>query len=198
METIQNWTRCGNTSYYRTGEGLNWLYIDPFNWQMISSVVIPPGNMDEGAISVIHRKAPYDYETEKHGVYIQINDQTMRDNVLRATHEWFSDLIRAKDMKMKDTDIKKLFQNAPKETQAYVLNGVWALMAGYEEEAPLSMDPSPLKTDLILVIPRGSKAEEKVDQIEELYGKDLKFTKVEDSVYEGLNRALAEFGIYEC
>lgn len=199
MREFADFTRCGNTSYYRAGEGLNWLYVDPFNWQMISSTMAKTGSFDEGALSVIYRKAPrYDFDEAKYGVSLISEDENERQVMLRAIHEWFADLNRVKGIKMKDAEVKKLFNNAPKEMQSHVLNAIRGMMAAYEEDDMLREGGPSLETKVILVIPRGSKAENNLDGIQELYQGELVSTLIEDSVYEGLEKALSDLGIYEC
>lgn len=195
----KDWDRCGNTPYYRSGWGLNWIYVDPFNWQMISSVMGKAGNLGEGSMAVTYQKAPrYDFDEAKYGVDLFSYDSQEQDLMLRALHEWFTDLNVANSAKMKDIDIKKLFQNAPKETQSYVLNGIRGMFAAYEDDDTTKEGDPNLETKVILVVTKHSKAEKNLEAIESSYEDERVLTLVEDSIYEGLEKALSEFGIYEC
>lgn len=199
MAIIKGWSRCGNTPYYRSGEGLDWFYIDPFKFRAISTGMAPPETVEEGSLSVLYREAPrYDFEAAKRGISFLSKDPQEQKAILRALHEWASDQIYARTRKLPEKEIHRLFQNAPQEAQVYALNGVLGMIGGFREGDITQYEDSKIKTEMILVIPKASKAEGKVEIIEDLYGKDLSQTIIDDSIYAGLEQALSEFGIYEC
>lgn len=198
-EPGRDWGRCGNTPYYRSGEDLTWLYVDPLKFRLVSVGTAIEGSVDEGAISVIYGQAPeYNFDMLQNGAALVTNDRQAQHNMILAVREWAIDLFHAKRAGTKDAGLRKMFESAPKDVQMHVLNGIQAMMIGYGDAAMRNPERSEIKTQIVMVIPKFSQAEKKLEVIEDIYGDDLKLTIVDDSISQGLDMALAEFGIYEC
>jgi hypothetical protein len=184
-----HWERCGNTPYYRSGEGLTWYFSDPFSWRFISTVPQKTGTRDEGVVSVLLRApARYEWEALKEGARMLGENQ----DVLRATHQWFADQVRAKSAGLPPRELRRLFESAPPEARALVLRGVRAVAAGAEMN-----DPSDLAR-IILVVPSGSTAESQIEEVERSFDGKVIDTVVDKYPERGLERALSVFGIHEC
>lgn len=183
------WERCGNTPYYRSGEGLTWYFSDPFSWRFISTAPQKAGTRDEGVVSVLLR-APsrYDWEALKEGARMLGENQ----DVLRATHEWFSEQLKATSAGVSRRDLHRLFDAAPPETRALVLRGVRAVAAGAEMNEPSDL------ARIILVVPSGSKVESHLEELERSFDGKVIDTIVDKYPERGLERALSAFGIHEC
>lgn len=184
-----DWDRCGNTPYYKSGEGVTWYFSDPFAWRFISSARQKTGTRDEGVVSVILRTPErYEWEALKQGTSMLQENQ----EVLSATHEWFSDQLKAKSAGLSNRDLRKLFENAPSSARSLVLRGVRALAAGYETASPSDL------SKIVIVVPSGTIAEDHIEEVERSFdGKVIK-TIVDKNPERGLERALSVFGIHEC
>lgn len=185
-----HWERCGNTPYYKTGEGLTWFFSDPFNWRSITSTTQKTGTSDEGVISVIMR-APerYDWDALKEGASLLEEEQP----VLIATHNWFAELIKGKELNLSIRDLRKLFENRSPEEPAKILRGVRAMTIGQEILRPVQN-----QAKIVLAVPSGSGIEDRIEEVERSFSGKVVKTIVEKNPEQGLEKALAVFGIHEC
>lgn len=198
----ESWTRCGNTDYWRRQYGLPplpeaWFYADPFTWSYIHCWPQDPRGGNAGLTAVIYQKAPrYDWDAMKEGVKLIEDDPDERQRVLRATHEWANDMLKAKHRGLSKPELKRLW-NAPAEIQGYALEGVRALLTGFEHIALQVNKPTPATSSSTLVIVRGSAADARMDQIVEEFH-DLKRVILTDEPEKGFDEALGDYGILEC
>lgn len=198
----ENWRRCGNTDYYRRQWGMlplpdAWHYVNPFNWSYINCWPQDPHGPREGLTAVIHQKAPrYDWDAIKHGVTLIEEDKDERQRILRATHEWANDLLKVKQMGLSKADARRLWKG-PEEIQAYALEGVRALLIGFENLALQQNLPTPAESRATLVVRKGSAADANMDQILEEFH-DLKRAILTSDPEQGFQEALADYGILEC
>ncbi len=131
-----SWERCGNTPYYRKeGERGGGFYTNPFNWAQISVSV--EGN---GFASVLYRKAPrYDWDILKGAIHSVAGTKDEQTKYLRFSHGWAVDLTRAKELNVKLPELRKMFEEAPREAREAVLESVTALLNGYDDQSLLKM-----------------------------------------------------------
>jgi hypothetical protein len=190
-----SWERCGNTPFYRKeGEQGGGFYTNPFNWTQISVSV--EGN---GFASVLYRKAPrYDWDILKSAIHAVAGDKEQRSRHLRSTHGWAVDLQRAKELNVKQPELRKMFEEAPKEAREEVLESVTALLNGYDDQALVAMTKSLSESSITLVVvEKGSPAHANLAEIK----RDYDFAKgfiVADTLAQGIEEALGTLGIYEC
>lgn len=198
------WERCGNTTFYRRpwrhdGNPLAWYYVDPFNWTYITSAPSDGPAGDEGVTSVIWRRAPsYALAPLRVGVGIVSEDLNVQADVLKHMRGWGADVERAKEMKLSKNDLRKNFESAPVQARNNVLNGVRALILGWQYQAMINKEDSPVEERVILVVEWDSPTELlRLPDIEKSFP-NWKSTVVVDDPIKGLEDALSEFGIHEC
>jgi len=197
------WKKCGNTPYYY--QSLESFpasyYTNPFSWMQISV-----GNLEEGrhagSFSVLYRHAPrYDWDAVKAGIRMVTGDKREQTDILKATHEWAHELMKAQSSGLPQRDLRKIFESAPETAQDLVLEGVAALLYGDMEEKILESvkrKEGEVEESMLLVVVEGSPAYEHLEEVKEDYRPALDHTIVVKSVEEGLEKALEFFGIYEC
>jgi hypothetical protein len=190
-----SWERCGNTPFYRKegGQG-GGFYTNPFNWTQISVSV--EGN---GFASVLYRKAPrYDWDILKNAIHFITETKDEQTRYLRSTHGWAVDLQRAKELNVKQPELRKMFEEAPKEAREEVLESVTALLNGYDDQALVNFTRSRADPSITLVVvEKGSPAHANLAEIK----RDYDFAKgfiVADTLAQGIEEALGTLGIHEC
>jgi hypothetical protein len=162
-------------------------YVNPFNW---SQVIVSAERKDEwaGIATILHRKAlRYDWPALKNG--IRIIDEKDKMNVLRATHEWFSDLLKAKETNLPSSELMKLFKGAPDDVRDFVLEGVGALIVG----SGASIEP-PIT---IIAIEKDSPAYADLSDLRQVFDYAQKFF-IANTLDRAIEEALDYLGIYEC
>lgn len=191
------WERCGNTPYYRSGDGGGWKYVNPFNWTQIS--VAPDSQGPKGHASILYRQAPrYDWDMIKAGVTAVAGGKDEQNKILRSIHGWANDLFRAKELKMKPADLQKIFKEAPKEDQEQVLVGVGALVNGYDTAEMMDFRHAPeQKTLMLLAVEKGSPADKKVESVLDSFVEPPKVF-VADTLAQAIEDAMAYLGVHEC
>jgi hypothetical protein len=182
------WERCGNLPYWRKSIGRLTFYANPFNW---SQVMVWAERQYEwkGIATILYRKAPrYDWDVLRRGAgkLIEAKD---RANVLRATHEWAVDQMKAKETKLPAREIVNLFKNAKTEVRDFALEGVGALVVGYGGgiEPPVTL----------IAIEKNSPAYTDIVDLREVYDYAEKFYIV-STLDQAISEALDYLGIYEC
>jgi hypothetical protein len=200
------WERCGNTPYYVKRDGESASYVNPFDWSHIS-VGVEPGPDWAGSASILYRRAPrYDFDILKNGSkHVFVADEIPQ--ILRATHEWFADLMRAKEAKISPRDLRKLFEGAPQEVQDLVLEGVRGLVQGYDEAGfgemmKLKNLENPEKwfgdnSITLVAVGKNTRAAGDIAGLKEFHNHAKKFF-IGDTTEDAIDQALAYFGIHEC
>jgi len=181
------WQRCGNLPYYRKAMGRTTFYVNPFNW---SQVIVSAERQDEwaGIATILYRKAlRYDWDALKSGS--RIIDEKDKTNVLRATHEWFVDRMKAEEAKLPSSEVIRLFKNAPNDARDFVLEGVGALITGLGAsiEAPVTL----------IAVEKDSPAYKDISDLREVFNYAQKFF-IAPTLDEAISEALDYLGIYEC
>lgn len=184
---MATWERCGNLPYYRKTMGRMTFYVNPFNW---SQVIVSAERQDEwaGIATILYRKAPrYDWPALKAG--IRIIDEKDKTNVLRATHEWFVDRLKAEELKMWSAEVMKLFKGAPDDIRDYALEGIGALIVGLGAgiEPPITL----------IAIEKDSPAYADIADLREVFDYAQKFF-IASTLEKAIDEALDYLGIYEC
>lgn len=201
IQWMDSWERCGNTTFYRKGDDTNplaWHFADPYNWAQIVSAPHTPGFEAEGSVAVLYRKAPrYDWEALRTGISEVEGSREALLRVLRHTHEWAADLIKAKQLGVSQRDLRNLFESSPPEAKHDVLEGVGVLLGGFLELSFARQEPSEVDSKTVLVIEEGTPAERNADKVEADHTDWVK-TIVSSDPARGLDQALSYFGIHEC
>jgi hypothetical protein len=182
------WTRCGNTPYYRSPIPRGSIFANPITW---SRIVVAAERADEwaGIATILYRKAPrYDWEAIKNGVDKSFPHEE-RLRILTATHEWFTDLMKAKETGMPLIEQNRLFRSAPPEARDLVLKGVGALINGYPEEA--------VETITLVAVGKNSPGYRDVADLRQVFEHAQKFI-IDNTMDEAIDQALAYLGIHEC
>lgn len=181
------WERCGNTPYYRNASGRITRYVNPFNWSQVLVAAEHEGEWS-GIATLVYKKAErYDWDVFKKGAEKVIPPEN-RNNILRATHEWFADRLKATETSLPSAEVIKLFKAAPALTRDYALEGVSALIAGYGN----AIDPI-----TVVAIQKHSPAYDDLSDLRELFDYAQKFY-IASSLNQAIDDALGHFGIYEC
>lgn len=182
------WERCGNLPYWRKSIGRMTFYANPFNW---SQVIVSAERQDEwsGIATILYRKARnYDWEAFRRGAEKVVKPED-RANVLRATHEWFSDRLKAETAKLPNREIVRLFKNAPSDVRDFVLEGVGALIVGLggSIEPPVTL----------VAVEKNSPAYDDIGDLREVFDYAQKFF-IASTLDQAISEALDYLGIYEC
>jgi len=181
------WERCGNTPFYRKSEGRETLFANPLNWSQVSVGAEKEGEW-QGIAKVEYKKAPrYDWEVLKKGVAQKTMSEDRRD-VLRATHEWFVDWLKAKESSMSTREFIRAFKTLPDEERNFILEGVTALVTGYG---------TAITGSVVIAVERDSPAYRDINDLRQLFDYAQRFY-VESSIAAAVDEALGHFGIYEC
>ena len=195
------WERCGNTPYYRRPSGPfpTSVYTDPFNWTQISVGSIQANGIAAGSFDVVRLHAPkYDWEAVKSGISGLTSSRQEQLRALTAVHEWAIDLIKAKEATTSFSEIRKLFEAAPKGDQEAVLEAVAALVQPDPVvEIQLQQEGYAIEEQDVLVVLAGSPAHANLSQVRAQYP-EPDHVILANAPAEGLEEALAYFGIYEC
>jgi hypothetical protein len=182
------WERCGNLPYWRKSIGRMVFYANPFNW---SQVIVSAERQDEwaGVAPILYRKAPrYDWDALKRGAEKVIKPED-RMNVLRATHEWGVDRMKAEEAKLPTREVIRLFKAAKTDVQEFVLEGVGSLIVGYGGgiQNPVT----------VVAIEKNSPAYADIADLREVYDYAEKFF-IASTLDQAISEALDYLGIYEC
>lgn len=197
-----DWQRCGNTPYYRKPSGQGWFYANPFNWSQVSISVEMTG-LWAGSSMILYRKAPrYDWDLLKDGIHSVTGEKEQQLKYLKATHGWANDLMRANTIKLPLMELRRIFQGAPEDERERVLEGVGALLLGYENADIRSIREKMSERDdgvvehTIMAVGIDTPAYQHLDDLKESFP-DEKFI-VADTLELALEEGLAYLGIYEC
>lgn len=180
------WARCGNLPYYRKTIRRNTFYVNPFNW---SQVVVSQEKSGEwaGIGMLTYRKVErYDWDILKVAVEAFV-PQENQGNVLRATHEWFSDRMKAQQTAIPNAKVVKLFNDAPDQTREYALDGVSAMIGSTASGDAITL----------VAVEEGSPAYKDISDIRQVFDYAEKFF-IAPTLEQALNEALDSLGIYEC
>jgi len=192
------WDRCGHTPFYRRfiGPFPGSAYIDPFHWAMINvSSIEPHGNPEAGTFTVGYRKAPhYDWDAVKNGISAVRSTREEQLRVMKAVHEWATDVIKAKGDNPKLGVLVKLFEALPEDVREDVLDGVAALVEYNIEN--VFIKGTEMEEHMLLVVLSETLRGMPFDTTRSYPGIDRVI--VADTPEEGLDMALAHFGIHEC
>jgi hypothetical protein len=200
---VGSWERCGNTPYYRRPSGEGWFYANPFNW---SQVVVSVENTGlwAGSSMVIYRKAPeYDWDLLNNGSFFFGGGHQQQMEHLRSTHEWANDLSHAKQSRLSPAELRKLFEGIPEEDRARILEGVGALLWGYEKaEMQAAGGAGDLGTGAgpeevaMMAVGVGTAAFRNLDDLKNSFP-DEEFI-LADTLELATEEALGNVGIHEC
>jgi len=199
---VADWQRCGNTPYYRSGKGLNWFFIDPFNYRVITTSNEKVDEYD--VVMAVLREAPrYDWPMLKSGIhYISSSSKEDEMAILRVTHEWAHAMVQMKKLFRKDpvtVSIKKSFDNLSMPGKDAVLRGVRALIEGYAiEDLKHIHQKEQVRSRLVISIDAGSGITPDRIRAVESHFTDLSNTVLANNIEEALEAVLADLDIFEC
>lgn len=191
------WERCGHTPFYRrfTGPFPAAAFIDPFHWAMINVSSIEQEGPEAGTFTVGYRKAPhYDWDAVKGGVPAVRNSREEQLRVMKAVHEWATEVIKAKGNNPKLGILVKMFEAQPEDVREDVLDGVAALVEFNIED--VFIKGTEMEDVMLLVILSEALRSKKLDPKSSYPGIDRVI--IADTPEEGLDMALKHFGIHEC
>ena len=199
---VLDWQRCGNTPYYMAGNGINWFFIDPFNYRIIttSAEKLEGFNVVMGVL----REAPmYDWPMLKSGIhYIETRTKDEEQGILRGTHEWAYNMVQMKKLFRRDpvtATIKKTFDAMSPSEKDAVLRGVRALVEGFAvEDLKHIHAKEQVRSRLVISIDAGSGISPADIRAVESHFTDLSNTVLANNTEEALEAVLAEFDIFEC
>lgn len=187
MPAMTTWTRCNG--FYRKEEprATDTLFVDPTSWTVVDL------RIEEEAGSMYARinrwRAPGFNEEAL---------QNVSKETVNSLREWALDLARAQEMMKGPKEIQEMFEEAPDDAKALVLDGIWDLIAGLEDMDTLLEPRDPLSTlERSVAIVEGSPAAENLDRIlAEFYGEQEVFTG--KTLMQAVHKALFNFGVHPC
>jgi len=197
------WERCGNTPYYRRPSGPGWFYVNPFNWSQVSISVEMTG-LWAGSSMILYRKAPrYDWPAIKNGIHFVAKEKEEQTKYLKATHGWANDLMRAKTMGLPLGELRRIFHGAPEDERDRVLEGVGALLQGYENadiealhENPATRVENGIVDITLMAVGKDRPAYQNLEELQNAFPEEKFF--VANTLELAIEEALGYLGIHEC
>lgn len=194
------WEHCGNTLYYRRRNEGDWEYVNPFIWSYIN-VAVDEVNKWKGFARISYNKAArYDFDILKAGVESMFGEGE-HPEILSSTNDWGMELIRLKKNKVSAWEIQVTFEEAPLGTRDNVLEGVVALVHGYDNEFLMNLlsttkDIEQNKKITRVAVEKGSSAHLDVGNVKKFY--ELENVFVGRTLDLAIEEALGSLGIHEC